>query len=129
MPNLRRSAGTVASGISLATSHVSLVAALAFGVQRMLLFVRRKLSSTYFAWSEVCWEEIPPLFGPSQQYQKHYANDAEGLERSFETKAHSEKSMNVGVKLTDEDDFLSRGMMIKANTKIICYLKEDHSGL
>ena len=31
--------------------------------------------------------------------------------------------MNV----TDEDDFLSRSMMIKANSKIICHLKEDQS--
>ena len=32
--------------------------------------------------------------------------DAEELERSFETKAHSEKSMNVSdVKVTDEDGF------------------------
>ena len=73
-------------------------------------------------------EEIPPLFGPSQQYQKHYANDAAELERSFETKAHSEKSMNVSdMNVTDEDDFLSRSVMIKANNKIICHLKEDQS--
>ena len=36
------------------------------------------------------------------------------LERSFETKAHSEKFMNVSdMKVTDKDDFLSRSMMIK----------------
>ena len=31
------------------------------------------------------------------------------------------------VKVTDEDGFLSRSMMIKAKNKIICYLKEDQS--
>ena len=51
-------------------------------------------------------EEIPPLFATSQQYQKHYEHDAEELERSFETKAHSEKYMNVSdVNVTDEDGF------------------------
>ena len=36
--------------------------------------------------------------------------------------------MNVNdVNVTDEDDFLSRSMMIKANNKIICYLTEDQS--
>ena len=36
--------------------------------------------------------------------------------------------MNVSdVNVTDEDDFLSRSMKIKANNKIICYLKEDQS--
>ena len=36
--------------------------------------------------------------------------------------------MNVSdVNVTDEDDFLSRSVMIKANNKIICYLKEDQS--
>ena len=65
-------------------------------------------------------EEIPPLFAPSQQYQKHYANDAEELERSFETKAHSEKTMNVIVmNVIDEDGFLSRSMMIKAKDIIM----------
>ena len=49
------------------------------------------------------------------QYQKHYANDADELERSFETKAHLEKSMNVNdLKTTDEDSFLSNNMMIRA---------------
>ena len=51
------------------------------------------------------------------------------MERSIETKVHSEKSMNVtsNVKMTDENDFLSRSMMIKANNKIVCHLKEDQS--
>ena len=45
------------------------------------------------------------------QYQKHYANDADELERSFET----EKSMNVSdLKTTNEDSFLSNNMMIRA---------------
>ena len=36
--------------------------------------------------------------------------------------------MNVSdVNVTDEDDFLSRSMKIKANNKIICFLKEDQS--
>ena len=36
--------------------------------------------------------------------------------------------MNVSdVNVTDEDDFLSRSMMIKANNNIICHLKEDQS--
>ena len=36
--------------------------------------------------------------------------------------------MNVNdVNVTDEDDFLSRSMMIKAINKIICYLTEDQS--
>ena len=61
-----------------------------------------------------CFEEIPPLFEPSQQYQKHHANDAEELECSFETKAHSEKSLNVSdVTVTDEDGYLSRSSTIK----------------
>ena len=68
-------------------------------------------------------EEIPPLFDrkpSSQQYQKHYANDAEESERSFRTKAHSEKYMNVSdVNVTDEDDFLSRSTMIKAKNIIM----------
>ena len=43
-------------------------------------------------------------------------------------KAHPEKSMNVSdVKVTDEDDFLSRSMMIRANNKIVCNLKERQS--
>ena len=66
------------------------------------------------------FEEVPPLFGPSQQYQKHYANDAEELERSFQTKAHSEKYMNVSdVKVTGEDGYLSRSKTIKGNNKIV----------
>ena len=44
----------------------------------------------------------------------------EALERSFETKAHSEKSMNGSdVKMTDEDSYLSRSKTIKANNKIV----------
>ena len=36
--------------------------------------------------------------------------------------------MNVNyVNETDKDDFLSGSMVIKANNKIICYLKEDQS--
>ena len=42
------------------------------------------------------------------------------LERSFESKAHSEKSMNVSdMKVTDKDDFLSRSMIIKAKNIIM----------
>ena len=42
------------------------------------------------------------------------------LKRSFETKAHSEKSMNVSdMKVTDKHDFLSRSMMIKAKNIIM----------
>ena len=49
------------------------------------------------------------------QYQKHYANDADDLERSSETKAHSETSMNVSdVKVTDDEQ-----QTIKANNKIV----------
>ena len=107
----------------------------------MLLFVQKNVTLTIFILFVfsfffnyfcqhclICFEEIPPLFAPSQQYQKHYENDAEELERSFQTKVHSEKSMNVNdVNVTDENDFLSRSMMIKANNKIICDLKEDQS--
>ena len=65
-------------------------------------------------------EEIPPLFGPSLQYPQHFANGTEELERSFETNAHSEKSMNVSdVKVTDEDGYLSRSKTIKENSKIV----------
>ena len=60
------------------------------------------------------------MFGPLQQYQKHYANDAEELERSFQTKVHSDKYMNVNdVNVSDEDDFLSRCMMIKAKNIVM----------
>ena len=42
------------------------------------------------------------------------------MERSLETKAHSEESMNVSdMKVTDKDDFLSRSMMIKAKNIIM----------
>ena len=42
------------------------------------------------------------------------------LERSFETKAHSEESTNVSdMKVADEDDFLSKIMMIKAKNIIM----------
>ena len=42
------------------------------------------------------------------------------MERSLETKAHSEKSMNVSdMKVTDKDDLLSRSMMIKAKNIIM----------
>ena len=42
------------------------------------------------------------FLGSHMQYQKHYANDADELERSFET----EKSMNVSdLKTIDEDSF------------------------
>ena len=42
------------------------------------------------------------------------------LERSFETKAHSEKSMKVSdMQVTDEDDFPPNSMMIKAKNIIM----------
>ena len=54
------------------------------------------------------------------QYQKHYVNDADELERSSETKAHLEKSINVSdLKTTDEDSFLSINMMIRAKNIIM----------
>ena len=60
------------------------------------------------------------FLGSHMQYQKHYANDADELERSSETKAHLEKSINVSdLKTTDEDSFLSINMMIRAKNIIM----------
>ena len=50
-----------------------------------------------------------------QQYK-----NAEELERSFETKAHSEKSVNVSdMTVSDEDGYLSRSKMFNSNNKIV----------
>ena len=55
-------------------------------------------------------EGCRPFFVPSQQF----------LVGGTETKAHSEKSMNVSdVKVTDQDGYVSRSKTIKANNKIV----------
>ena len=46
--------------------------------------------------------------------------NAEELEHSFETKAHSEKSMNVSdMTVSDKDGYLTRNKTFNANNKIV----------
>ena len=87
----------------------------------------------------------------ASSYLEHEVSIQEGVKNCHfclsvlsKMKAHSEKSMNVtsDVKMTDENDFLSRSMMNQSeehhheganldqschSTKIICYFKEDQS--
>ena len=59
------------------------------------------------------------VFTHSQQYQRHHANAAEELKRSFVSSLR-EKSMNVSeVKVTDEDGYLACSKTIRANNKIV----------
>ena len=126
MPHQRESLSTSLQSVHGAQCPSETAAAVC---QRPFVIAVRREPSFFLFQFFLCFLKRSHLcLHSSQQYQKHYANDAEELERSFQTKAYSEKYMKVNdVNVTDEDDFLSRCMMIKANNKTICNLKEDQS--